>query len=122
MIKTYGIILAGGVGSRLGYDVPKQFIKIAGKTVLEHTLDIFESYPYIDEVVIVSNPVYRDKVEDIVISGKYGKVAKILNGRKTRRESSYIGLSAIDEEDAFVIIHDAVRPFLSYRILDDDCI
>ncbi len=118
-MKTYGIILAGGVGSRLGYDIPKQFVKIAGKTVLEHTLDVFENYPYIDEVIIVSNPVYRDRVEEIVIDRKYSKVTKILGGGKTRQESSYIGLSAIDEEDSFVIIHDAVRPFLSYRILDD---
>ena len=47
MLKNYGIILASGTGTRYKSDVPKQFVKIAGKTVLEHTLDIFEHTHYI---------------------------------------------------------------------------
>lgn len=52
-LKNYGIILASGTGSRYNSDIPKQFIKIAGKTVLEHTLDIFEKSKNIDEIILV---------------------------------------------------------------------
>ena len=118
-MKTYGILLAGGVGSRFGTEVPKQFAKVAGKKVIEHTLDVFERHPSIDYIIIVVNPYYVEEVKNIVIRNKYSKVIKILGGGKTRQESSYIGISSIEDEEAFVVIHDAVRPFISYRILDD---
>ena len=58
MRKNIAIVLAGGIGSRLGLSTPKQFFKVAGKMVVEHTIDAFESNPHIDEIAIVSNPFY----------------------------------------------------------------
>ena len=55
MRKNIAIVLAGGIGSRLGLSTPKQFFKVAGKMVVEHTIDAFESNPHIDEIAIVSN-------------------------------------------------------------------
>ena len=52
-MKNIAVILAGGVGSRFGYDKPKQFIKVAGKLIIEHTLDIFQKHKKIDEIFIV---------------------------------------------------------------------
>ena len=118
-LKNYGIILASGTGSRYGADIPKQFIKIAGKTILEHTIEIFEKSSNIDETIIVITPEYRLKAEDILLKNNYKKVSKILNGGETRKESSYIGISSIEDEQANVIIHDCARPFLTQRIIDD---
>ncbi|WP_413854060.1 2-C-methyl-D-erythritol 4-phosphate cytidylyltransferase [Candidatus Ruminimicrobium bovinum] len=118
-LKNYGIILASGTGSRYGADIPKQFIKIAGKTILEHTIEIFEKSSNIDEIIIVITPEYRLKAEDILLKNNYKKVSKILNGGETRKESSYIGISSIDDEEANIVIHDCARPFLTQRIIDD---
>lgn len=117
--KNYGIILASGSGSRYGADIPKQFVKIAGKTILEHTIEIFEKSQNIDEIIIVITPEYRIKAEDVLLKNNYKKISKILNGGETRKESSYIGISSIEDEDANVVIHDCARPFLSQRIIDD---
>lgn len=118
-IKNYGIILASGTGSRYKSDVPKQFVKIAGKTVLEHTLDIFENSAYIDAVILVITPDYRQLAEEILLKNNFKKVIKLLNGGETRKESSYIGISSIDDKEANVIIHDCARPFLTERIIKD---
>ena len=118
-MKNYGIILASGTGKRYHSDIPKQFVKIAGKTVLEHTLDIFEKSKYIDSVILVITPDYREMAEEILLKNNYSKIVKLLNGGETRKESSYIGISSIEDEEANVIIHDCARPFLTERILKD---
>jgi len=118
-VKNYAIILASGVGSRYGCDIPKQFIKIAGKTVLEHTIEIFEKASDISEVIIVITPQYRHVAEQILLKNNYKKVSKLLNGGDTRKESSFIGISSIDDKEANVIIHDCARPFLTQKIIAD---
>lgn len=118
-MKNYGIILASGSGSRYGSDVPKQFVKIAGKTILEHTIDVFEKAVAIDEIFIVITPEYRHVAENILLKNNFKKVAKLLNGGETRKDSSFIGISAIDDSEANVIIHDCARPFLTQKIIVD---
>ena len=92
MRSNIAIILAGGVGSRLGLSTPKQFFKVAGKMVIEHTVDTFEKNPHIEEIAIVSNPFYVSDIENIVLRNGWKKVKKILKGGKERYDSS---LSAI---------------------------
>ncbi len=115
--KVYAIILAGGSGERFGNEVPKQFKKIAGKTVIEHTLSIFDEDDLIDEIFIVVNPNFRYMMEEIVLKNSYKKVSKILNGGGTRQQSSKIGVFSISDEDSYVLIHDAVRPFVTHKII-----
>lgn len=117
-MKNIAVILASGTGTRYKSDIPKQFIKIAGKSVLEHTLDIFEKCRLIDSVILVITPDYRQIAEEILLKNSYKKIAKLLNGGDTRKESSYIGISSIDLDEANVIIHDCARPFLSERIIE----
>lgn len=117
-MKNIAIILASGTGERTGLNIPKQFVKIAGKKVIEHTIDTFEKHSLIDEIIIVSNINYIEQVQNIVTHNKYKKVSKILAGGKTRRESSYIGISSINYDDAKILIHDAVRPFMHTSIID----
>ena len=118
-MNNYGIILASGMGVRYQSDIPKQFVKIAGKTVLEHTLNVFETSPNIDKVVLVITPDYRNMAEEILLKNNFSKVVKLLNGGETRKESSYIGISSIEDDEANVIIHDCARPFLTERIIKD---
>lgn len=119
MRKVYAVILASGTGERFGYHIPKQFIKVAGKTIVEHTIEAFEKNQHIDEIIIIVNPLYKSFMDEIILKNSYKKVCKVLNGGDTRRESSSIGISAIGEQNAKVLVHDAVRPFISDRIIDD---
>jgi 2-C-methyl-D-erythritol 4-phosphate cytidylyltransferase len=113
------VILAGGVGSRMGSDKPKQFFKVAGKTVLEHTVDAFEQHKLIDEIVIVSNANYVSEVENLVLNNEWKKVRKVIRGGKERYESSVSAIQAYQEEKPNLIFHDAVRPLLSQRIISE---
>lgn len=114
---NYAVILASGKGERFGSEVPKQFIKICGKTILEHSVEIFEQNNKIDKIIVVITPEYEQKAKDIL--SKYKKICKILCGGKTRKESSYIGINSIEEEEANVLIHDCARPFLSQNVLNN---
>ena len=116
-MKNYSIILASGSGSRFGSETPKQFIEIGGKTILEYTTEIFEKSELIDEIFIVITPEYRNKAKEILQKNSYKKVTKLLNGGKTRKESSFIGINAITDEEANVLIHDCARPFLTQEII-----
>ena len=119
MKRNIAIILAGGVGSRLGMSTPKQFFKVAGKMVVEHTIDVFERNQHIDEIAIVSNPALVADFENIVLRNKWRKVKKILKGGAARYYSSLSAITAYQNEDANLIFHDAVRPLVSQRIIDD---
>ena len=119
MRKNVAVILAGGVGSRLGLSTPKQFLKVAGKMVVEHTIDVFEHNANIDEIAIVSNPFYVSDFETIVIKNGWKKVKKILQGGKERYHSSLSAIRAYEGSDVNLIFHDAVRPLVSQRIIND---
>lgn len=123
MMRNIAVILAGGVGTRLGLDKPKQFMKVAGKTVLEHTVDAFQKHSAIDEIVIVMHANFVHYVEAMMLKNHWTKVKKILNGGQERYESSLVAIRAYekckDKENINLIFHDAVRPLVSKKIIDD---
>ena len=88
------VVLAGGVGSRLGMSLPKQFFKVAGKMVIEHAVDAFEKNELIDEIVVVINSHYTFMVEDMIIKNNWQKVKRILSGGEERYEASLAGINA----------------------------
>lgn len=102
MKKISIIILAGGNGERFGASMPKQFMSLNGKAVIQHSIDILE--PYANELIIVSNREYGDY--------------KVVEGGKTRQESVFNGLKACSDETDYVIIHDAVRPLVSTKSVE----
>lgn len=121
-MKNIAVILAGGTGARLGWDKPKQFLKVAGKTVLEHTVTIFQKHIAIDEIAIVVRQGYFIDVETMILKNKWTKVKKILNGGEERYQSSLSAIKAYEDEDRGninLIFHDSVRPLLSAKIIDD---
>lgn len=112
------IILASGSGARFRSDIPKQFLKLAGKTVLEHTLDVFEQHPRIDEIIVVVAADTRLLTQEIIGNAGYRKVRKIVLGGATRQASSAAGIAAVVGDEHKVLVHDAVRPLLDAVTID----
>lgn len=119
MRKNIAVILAGGIGSRLGLSTPKQFLKVAGKMVVEHTIDAFEHNSQINEIAVVSNPYYISDFENMILKNSWKKVKKILKGGAERYHSSLSAIKAYEGDDVNLIFHDAVRPLVSQRIIND---
>ncbi len=98
-------------------------MKIAGKTVLEHTVEVFQKHTQIDEIAIVIHAGFMHEVEGMVLKNRWTKVKKILNGGSERYESSLVAIRAYegypDKDDLHLIFHDAVRPLVSKQIIDD---
>ena len=118
-MKNIAIILAGGSGSRIGGDIPKQFQKVAGRKIIEHTIDVFENNEQIDEIAIVSREDYIPEVEQMVVNNHYVKVKKILQGGKERYHSSLSAIEAYTDDNDNLLFHDAVRPLVNDRIIAD---
>jgi 2-C-methyl-D-erythritol 4-phosphate cytidylyltransferase len=129
------VILAGGTGQRVGLKIPKQLLKIAGKPIIEHTIQTFEAVAEIDEIVVLMTPDFVGEVERIVSKGGYRKVSRVLPGGATRTETTSLAIAALTEStreahathgpdgadaaaaDCNVLFHDAVRPFVEHRII-----
>lgn len=112
-------ILAGGTGKRIGNKIPKQFLTLNGKKVIEYTIEGFQNNQKIDEIAIVSNSANIHDVEDICSKNKYSKVKRIFVGGKERYNSSLTAINACDGDDLNILIHDAVKPLLNNRIIND---
>lgn len=121
-MRNIAIILAGGIGSRVGGATPKQLLPLEdGRSVLEHAVDAFEQAPCIDEIAIVMHPEWMDEAKDICEKNDWSKVAQIIPGGNERWESSWHALLAYIDADEHTALwfHDAARPFVSQRILAD---
>ncbi|MFC9626044.1 SDR family NAD(P)-dependent oxidoreductase [Streptomyces sp. NPDC056930] len=122
--RTVAVVLAGGTGQRIGLAIPKQLLKIAGKSILEHTLHIFENAPDIDDVVVLMAPDHVADAEKIVAKAGLGKVSQVLPGGSTRSGTTNIAIAAVadrldGDEDCNLLFHDAVRPLLSQRVVKE---
>ena len=120
---NYVIIIAGGVGSRLGAPVPKQFVEVLGKPVIAYTMEHFQNHPEIDAIELVCVDGYQGHLKEI--AEKYGitKVLKIVKGGSEYERSimnGVAGLEGIAKPDDLVMIHWAASPFLSEEIITDN--
>jgi 2-C-methyl-D-erythritol 4-phosphate cytidylyltransferase len=113
------VLLGGGVGLRVGLDIPKQLLKIAGRPILEHALARLDHHEDVDEIIVMMAPGHLDAVRAIVRDGGYEKVTQILEGGDTRNQTTKRALEAIGDRDRKVLLHDAVRPLVSARIIAD---
>ncbi|WP_084962221.1 IspD/TarI family cytidylyltransferase [Thermoactinospora rubra] len=116
-LRSVAVVLAGGVGQRMGLDTPKQLIKLAGKTILERSLGLFERAPEIDEIMLLMTPGYVAEAEEIVAKAGFGKVSRVLPGGASRPETTWRAVRALGEEECNVLLHDAVRPLLDPAII-----
>jgi 2-C-methyl-D-erythritol 4-phosphate cytidylyltransferase len=115
--KTVGVILAGGVGVRMGLEIPKQFVPIAGKTSLEHTVDAFNRCDFIDEVIVMIDQGSLVRAQTLLPRQRYPKLKRIIVGGATRNETSLLALQHYSNPDTKIVFHDAVRPLIDASII-----
>lgn len=116
-MKTVVSILGGGIGLRFGEKQPKQFEKIKGKSILEHSVAAFENHPQVDEIVVVMHEDYIEFSKKLL--NGFLKVKGVISGGKTRSMSSFAGISFFESypDETKILIHDAARPFVSQTII-----
>ena len=119
--RAIAVILAGGVGERGGFSRPKQLVKLAGRPVISHALERFQTHEAIDEVCVVTNELCRSDIEDLVSREHLTKVKRILLGGSERYESSLAAVRAYEADggDLLLLFHDAVRPLVSHAVISD---
>jgi 2-C-methyl-D-erythritol 4-phosphate cytidylyltransferase len=122
--RATAVVLAGGTGRRIGLDIPKQLLKIAGKTILEHTLAVFEAAEEIEDILVLMAPGWAQDAQRIVENAGLRKVAVVMEGGATRNDTSIAAIKTLSErypaesgEDRKILFHDAVRPLLDPRII-----
>lgn len=120
---NYVIIIAGGVGSRLGAKVPKQFVEVLGKPIIAYTMEHFQNHHDIDAIELVCVDGFQEHLKGI--ADKYGitKLLKIVKGGSEYERSimnGVAGLKGIAKPDDVVIVHWAASPFLSEEIITDN--
>ncbi len=120
-MKVIAIIPAAGMGKRMGAEINKQYLLLAGKPILAHTLRVFEDAPLVDDIYVVvpeaEIPYCR---EHVVEHYGFTKVRRIVAGGAERQNSVMNGLKAVTDVggDDVVLIHDGVRPFISQHVLE----
>ena len=119
-MKNIAVILAGGVGSRMGGPLPKQFMPLNGRAVIEYSIETFNDHPAINEVAVVIHPDWRGEMEKIVARNGWKKLTKVIDGGTERYMSSLNAIMAyIDEpDDTNLLLHDAARPWISAVVVD----
>ena len=141
-MQNIAVILAGGIGARVGGNTPKQLLPLQdGKSVLEHAVDAFEQSPHIHEICIVMHPDYIAYAEQMLLANAWQKVRHIIPGGKERWESSVNAIRQVRGERLEVkgketncqlpiannhntvnlLLHDAARPFVSQDIIARVC-
>ena len=124
-MRNVAVILAGGTGSRMGMNVPKQFIRLQdGRTVLETCVAAFQQNEHIDEIAIVMLPEYKAEAQQLLLPEKFGKVRYWIDGGSERWESSMHAVEVLSAslDDCNVLIHDCARPFVSQEIITNTCL
>tara|TARA_Y100000590_G_scaffold459233_1_gene615788 strand:+ start:812 stop:1465 length:654 start_codon:yes stop_codon:yes gene_type:complete len=107
------IILAGGIGERIDSDVPKQFIKVNSKKIIDYSIETFSKNKHINEIILVLNKNWIPNFKN-----QYKKY-RLVEGGKTRHESSLNGVLACSKESENIFIHDSARPLISQKIIND---
>ena len=129
MEKTniYGVVLAGGKGTRMGnVEKPKQFMEVGGKPIIIHTLEKFVVNPQFERVIVLSPKQWITYTQDII--KKYILLSDkidVIEGGATRNDTIMNAISHIEkfyglDEETIIVTHDSVRPFVTHRILEDN--
>jgi 2-C-methyl-D-erythritol 4-phosphate cytidylyltransferase len=105
----------------MGLEIPKQLVKIAGKPIMQHTLQVFQSAPQIDEIIVAMTPGFLAEAEAIIAAAGCTKVSRLIEGGATRTETTMRAIEAVGATvpEANVLFHDAVRPFIDHRVIED---
>lgn len=118
------VIFAGGVGARMtGSRIPKQFLTLGGRSVIAHTIAVFDSSPLVDRIVVVAPQNWIDYTTQILRSEHFGKICSIVPGGNSGQGSIRFGLEALKQlpgvvDTDIVLIHDGVRPLIDHATVE----
>ena len=123
----YAVILAGGTGSRMGLsDMPKQFLELKGKPILNHTLEKFLPHSRFEKIIVLTPSAWLNHTEEIVrrYTGENDRVV-VIEGGDTRNETIMNAIAYIEknyglDDDDVIVTHDSVRPFVTRRIIEEN--
>ncbi len=116
------LLTAAGTGTRMGQDIPKQFMHVEGKPIIIHTLEAFQKHPSIDNILVVTLPAWTEVLKAYASQFNITKLKWVVAGGETGQESIYNGLMELKKElksDDIVIIHDGNRCMVSYEIISN---
>jgi 2-C-methyl-D-erythritol 4-phosphate cytidylyltransferase len=116
--SVVAVVLAGGVGTRIGADRPKQLLSIAGRTILEWAVSAFHDSPYVDQAYVVTAGALVDDVRALLATAGLGDV-RVIEGGVLRTDSTRAAINALGDRDCDVLLHDAARPLVDGRIIAD---
>jgi len=122
-MENIAIIFAGGKGTRMGTEIPKQFLEINGKPIIIHTLELFQYNPNISKIYITTLENYIPYVKDLVKKYNINKTIDVIEGGDTAQDSIYNGLVRVYEDNKdnpLVILHDGVRPMIKNEIINNN--
>lgn len=113
------VILAGGTGTRMGGNKPKQFLEIEGRKVIERCIDAFETAPGIDEIAVVVHPQWIGTMNGLAAQNHWNKMKRIVEGGSERYMSSLNAIAAYLDypDDTNLLLHDAARPWVSQEVI-----
>lgn len=117
------LIIAGGIGNRMGQDIPKQFINVYDKPVIVYTMEAFQKHPEIDAIEIVCLDGWHDVVWAYAKQFGIAKLENIVSGGKNGQDSIRNGLYDIakrHKKEDMILIHDAIRPMISQAVITDN--
>lgn len=116
------LLTAAGTGSRMGQDIPKQFMYVEEKPIIIHTMDAFQHHPSIDAIMVVTLPAWREVLKAYACQFNITKLKWIVDGGRTGQESIYNGLKELCNHlkgDDIVMIHDGNRCFVSHEVISN---
>lgn len=107
--RVIALVAAAGKGTRLGAEVPKAYVELRGRTLLERSAQAMVTSGIVDEVIVLVSPTMESYAERILARVEADIPLRLVHGGGERADSVWAGLQAIPEEDAVVLIHDAAR-------------
>jgi 2-C-methyl-D-erythritol 4-phosphate cytidylyltransferase len=121
MAKLSVIIPAAGSGERMGSDIPKPFIKVGNKSILEHTISRFIEVPNVSQIIVATSKNCINTIEEMLSVYADQVNYMVVQGGKERQYSIYNALKHVKEEIELVAVHDAVRPFVRVELIEECC-
>ncbi len=124
---VYGVILAGGIGSRMGGDKPKQYLNIKGKPIIIYTIEKFFSVPDFEKIIVLCPKQWVEHTKNLIEKhiAPVGNRVCVIEGGDTRNETIMNAIKSIEadgnlNEETIIVTHDSVRPFVTHRIIKEN--